>query len=195
MSNKEIQRNFLKARKVKGRRIKSRNLNKNSVSLAGEFAVLSQLALRGYDANMTIGRTKSVDILVSDPETGDMFKVEVKTNYMSSQSAGGSSKLFGKYISAWPMNEKHEHIKEPNLFYCFVNINKEGQSFRYFIVPSKVVAQYVKRQHKLWLDEKETHSRSNKMRTFRIGLKEEKYPIPTPTVEEYENNWDFLPAR
>ena len=42
-------------------------INRNSVSLAGEFAALSQLALRGYDANMTLGRTKSVDILVSNP--------------------------------------------------------------------------------------------------------------------------------
>jgi hypothetical protein len=37
-------------------------------SIAGEFAVLCQLALRGYDANMTVGRTKSVDILVSVPD-------------------------------------------------------------------------------------------------------------------------------
>jgi len=45
-------------------------INRNSVSLAGEFAALSQLALRGYDANMTlVGRTKSVDILVSNPAT------------------------------------------------------------------------------------------------------------------------------
>jgi hypothetical protein len=42
-------------------------INSNSISLAGEFAVLSHLALRGYDANMTLGRTKGVDILVSDP--------------------------------------------------------------------------------------------------------------------------------
>jgi hypothetical protein len=33
------------------------DINSNSVSLAGEFAVLSQLALRGLDANMTLGRT------------------------------------------------------------------------------------------------------------------------------------------
>ena len=44
-------------------------ITRNSVSLAGEFAALSQLALRGYDANMTLGRTKSVDILVSNPAT------------------------------------------------------------------------------------------------------------------------------
>jgi hypothetical protein len=40
-------------------------ISKNQVSLAGEFAVLSQLALRGFDANMTLGNTKGVDILVS----------------------------------------------------------------------------------------------------------------------------------
>ena len=56
------------------------NINSNSVSLAGEYAVLSQLALRGYDANMTLGRTKGVDILVSNPKTGKMLKLEVKTN-------------------------------------------------------------------------------------------------------------------
>lgn len=166
-------------------------LNNNSVALAGEFAVLSQLALRGYDANLTLGRTKSVDILVSDPRTGKMFKLEVKTNYRSSRSAGGSSKLFGKYISAWIMNEKHERPSDLGLFYCFVNIGQEGQAFRFFIVPCQIVAKYVERQHKLWLDDKPSHSRENKMRTFRIGLKSEKYPIPTPTVEEYENNWEF----
>ena len=40
---------------------------KARVSLAGEFAVLSQLALLGKDANMTLGNTKGVDISVSDP--------------------------------------------------------------------------------------------------------------------------------
>lgn len=70
------------------------DINKNSISLAGEFAVLSQLALRGYDANLTLGHTKNVDILVSHPETGKMYKLEVKTNYLSSRSAGSSSKLY-----------------------------------------------------------------------------------------------------
>ena len=171
--------------------IMSDNLNNNSVALAGEFAVLSQLALQGYDANLTLGRTKSVDILVSHPKTGKMFKLEVKTNYRSSRSAGGSSKLFGNYVSSWIMNEKHEIIRDPSLFYCFVNIAKDGHAFRFFIVPSTVVAEYVKGQHKLWLDAKDTHSRKNKMRTFRVCKKGEKCPLPTPTIEEYENNWEF----
>jgi len=52
-------------------------ISHNSVAIAGEFAVLSQLVLRGFDANMTLGNTKSVDILVADPLTGNMFKIEV----------------------------------------------------------------------------------------------------------------------
>ena len=53
-------------------------ISKNSVAIAGEFAVLSQLSLRGFDANMTLGHTKGVDILVSDPEKNKMFKVASK---------------------------------------------------------------------------------------------------------------------
>ena len=51
----------------------------NSIALAGEFASLSQLTLRGYDANLTLGNTKNVDILVSDPSSGHMYRLEVKT--------------------------------------------------------------------------------------------------------------------
>ena len=71
-------------------------INPNSVSLAGEFAVLSQLALRGYDANMTLGRTKSVDILVSNPANGQMYQLEVKTNLKNNPKKGISkSKVWG----------------------------------------------------------------------------------------------------
>jgi len=45
------------------------NISKNQISLAGEFAVLSQLALHGFDANLTLGNTKGVDILLSNSET------------------------------------------------------------------------------------------------------------------------------
>lgn len=165
-------------------------LNKNSVSLAGEFAVLSQLALRGFDANLTLGNTKSVDILVSDPRTGKMFKLEVKTSFAGKPS---HSKMFGHTL-AWMMSEKHEKISDPNLFYCFVNIEKETNVFRFFIVPSDVVANYVKNQHAYWLQN--THELTQKdleipMRNFRIGVDDDGYQILTPLSKEYEDNWNF----
>ncbi len=165
-------------------------ITSNSVSLAGEFAVLSQLALRGYDANMTLGNTKSVDILVSNPQTGKMYQLEVKTNYNNSRNAPSRSKLFGDTLSAWMMSRKHEDIAMANLFYCFVNICKGTNVFKFYIVPSKVVARYVKDQHQLWMKADPKH-RDQEMRIFRIGSKKSKYMIFTPPAERYEDNWDF----
>jgi|SRR3989344_5846172 len=165
-------------------------ISKNSVAIAGEFAVLSQLVLRGFDANMTLGHTKGVDILVSDPNYNKMFKVEVKTSFASKPSR---SKLFG-YTLNWMMMEKHENIIDSNLFYCFVNIEKETNVFRFFIVPSKVVADYVAKQHKFWLQRKPNLSKEEiaiPMRQFRIGLSDDKYAIKTPLAKDYENNWNF----
>ena len=115
-------------------------INKNSVSLAGEFAVLSQLALRGYDANMTLGHTKGVDILVHSPEKGRLYKLEVKTTFPSNRNNEPSvGKVHGKTIDGWMMSQKHESINDPALFYCFVSIPHGDGAFRFFIVPSKVV--------------------------------------------------------
>ena len=90
------------------------------------------------------------------------------------------------------MNEKHEEMRDPALFYCFVNIGEDNKLFRYFIVPSHIVADYVLKQHQLWLKDKETHSRENTMRTFRIGRAHERYPVSTPTADEYEDKWSIL---
>ena len=100
-------------------------LDTNNVSLAGEFAALAQLALRGYVANMTLGRAKGIDILVANPETGRMRKLEVKTTQKP-------------IARGWVMNEKHERLSDADLLFCFVAI--KDSSFRFFIVPSAVVA-------------------------------------------------------
>lgn len=42
-------------------------LDKNSISLAGECYVLAQLYLRGFVANLTLGKQKGFDILVLYP--------------------------------------------------------------------------------------------------------------------------------
>ena len=159
----------------------------NYVSIAGEFAVLSQLALRGIDANLTLGNTKSVDILASDPATGKMIRLEVKTSYGKRPS---NSKLFGKTLS-WIMSKKHESIIDPGLLYCFVNIEDEGKSFRYFIVPSHVVAAYVKASHQFWLDQR-PKAKDSSIRNFKLGVDTDGYLIETPLAEDYENQWKLI---
>jgi hypothetical protein len=173
---------------------KASRISRNSVSLAGEFAVLSQLALRGYDANMTLGNTKSVDILISDPATDRMYRLEVKTSYENTRNKPQVSRVHGKVVSGWIMQGTHEKITAPDLFYCFVRISKQTNLFTFYIVPSKVVAQYVRDEHIHWLREKMQEGKKVKdteMRVFRIGLAKEKYAIRTPTAERYENNWEF----
>lgn len=169
-------------------------INHNQVSLAGEFAVLSQLALRGFDANMTLGNTKGVDILISNPKDGKMYRLEVKTNYQNSRNKPSKSTVHGKTICGWVMDEKHEKIVDDDLFYCFVNIDKNSDNFKFYIVPSKIVANYVREEHQLWLKMKKEENKKVKdmsMRQFRIGISGEKYFINTPFAETYLNNWSF----
>ena len=161
----------------------------NSVALAGEFAALSRLALWGYDASMTLGRTKNVDILVSNPGTNQLYQLEVKTK-LNRNKRPPVSKLFGRYLTDWIMNKKHESIFRPELWYCFVTIGLDSKILRYFIVPSVVVAKYVRVQHRLWLNTT-PNGKDGPMRLFRIGFNGVKYKIPTPTVEQYEDNWEF----
>lgn len=166
----------------------------NSISLAGEFAVLSQLMLHNYDANMTLGRTKSVDILVSDPATKKMYKLEVKTKFCTGVGEVKKSKIFGTVKGEWFMEQKHESLDDPSLFYCFVNIRKAKTAFEFYIVPSRVVATYVKQQHAYWLKETKRLGKPGKdseIRSFRLGIKGEEYAVPTPLAERYANGWDF----
>jgi hypothetical protein len=164
--------------------------NKNNMALSGEFAVLSQLALLGYDANMTLSHTKGVDILVSIPDSRRMYRLEVKTRLRITARASSYTTKFGKVAGEWMMSKKHETLVDPLLFYCFVIIQRSTMKLSFFVIPSKTVARYVKQQHDLWRKSSKSKTPTD-IRNFRIGFKGEKYPIDTPTVERYENNWKF----
>jgi hypothetical protein len=171
-------------------------ISRNSVSLAGEHAVLAQLMLAGYNANMTLGNTKNIDILVLNPETDETYQVEVKTNLEERKNAS-ESRLFGRFVTDWQMDKKHETIEKKTLFYCFVHINlsksehSERYKFRFFVVPSNVVAKYIRDEHRLWLEDKPGRKDTDR-RLFRIGLKNEReIKVSAPLAEKYENNWKF----
>ena len=110
---------------------RKRKITNTQISLAGEFAVLSQLALRGYDANMTLGNTKGVDILVSDPRTKKMYQLEVKTNVRNERKKLANSRVHGKYLSGWMMNKKQWKEKSPSLYYCFTNIIRDRNYIKF----------------------------------------------------------------
>lgn len=163
-------------------------VSKNNLSIAGEFAVLSQLALRGFDANLTLGNTKGVDILVSDPVTDKMLRVEVKTaphREVSERHLGS-----GKFIF-WVLGKRNEEVSDPSLYYAFVTIDTQNQ-LRYFIVPSSTVAETIKRDHEYWLEQSGSQSTAN-MRKFKLRIDEQsQYGSELPHYQDYENAWELL---
>jgi hypothetical protein len=54
-------------------------LKKENLSMAGEYAVASEICRRNFYAQVTLGRLKRTDILVYNQETGKELRVEVKT--------------------------------------------------------------------------------------------------------------------
>ena len=171
-----------------------KKIPRNSVGLAGEYAVLSQLALHGFDAGMTIGNTKTIDILVHDPESGARYELEVETN-LENRKDPSNSRLFGRFVTDWQMSEKRETISSASLFYCFVHINTcpptATHTISYFIVPSPVVSEYVRKEHALWLKD-DPNRKDTDRRRFRIGLPNESpVRLPAPPAKDYEDNWHF----
>lgn len=163
--------------------------NKNQISLSGEFAALSKLSLLGFDASLTLGNTKGVDILVLNPSTEKMFRVEVKTSFKTGNYIK-KSKEWGPCIE-WILGQNVENNNSKDLFYIFVILD-EKHNQRFFIIPSKIVSEYCRKEHLHWLSGGEKRKTSG-MRTFRLGVDANfKYKIQTALVDNYENRWDLL---
>lgn len=167
-----------------------RHPDKNSVALAGEFAVLSQLAIRNLNPSLTLGHTKGIDILVSDPHSRRMRRLEVKTSYSTRKRPDKSSKIFGRFHAQWIMNKKSEKHSDDDLFYCFVRYEVTKFQYEFFVVPNKVVAKYLRAEHRFWRNK--TKGKKTDLRTFRIGLNDTQDPIKTPKRKDFENRWDLL---
>jgi len=141
----------------------------NTTGLAGEFYAMHRLFLEGYEATLTLGNTKGVDILLYNPKNEKQFKVEVKTSTTKSYE-----KLFDGEFYGWIMHKKHEDLSDENLVYCFVYIDKDTKESKIFLVPPNIVAKYVKEQHQKWLDkDREKEVKDTPMRKFRIRTDED----------------------
>lgn len=152
--------------------------DKSLIGLAGEYHVLAQLAERGIVGALTLGHTKGIDILLTNPRTGTVRRVEVKTTRAKPSKAS----LFGPNpFFSWTMSAKHETVAARDLIYCFVYLAGAGMAPHIFVVPSRIVARYVRWEHQHWLRSRPRKpGYDNNMRRFRI---EEHDP------SGYANNW------
>lgn len=79
------------------------------------------------------------------------------------------------------LNKKSEQFFSPNHYYVFVSLYFEHPKF--YIVPSKIVAKYIKSHHEEWLKRKAKNGKSHNntsMRKFR------------DIEEKYLNCWKIL---
>ena len=152
--------------------------------LTGEFYVLAQLHSRGYDASLTLGNTKGVDIIVMNNKTNKGFKVEVKTT----TNKPIKEKLFAEWHNDnlcyhWILSKKNESYVADTLIYCFVHISDLQTMPKFFLIHSKEVAEYVKSQHEFYLSTRTKKIKDSSMRKFRIEIAD---------PNNYENNWSIL---
>jgi hypothetical protein len=137
--------------------------------VSGEYFVAAELSRRGFISSVTLKNTKGIDILVTNDVASKFIGIQVKTNYGDRKS--------------WLLNEKAENFHAENLFYVFVNLIGVEQLPEYYIVPSVVVSEHIRKGHEKWLatpGKKGQPHIDSPMRRF------------SDESMKYLNNWDIL---
>lgn len=149
------------------------------IGAAGEHLVLSRLLARGFLAAQAPRGVRKADILVNFLDGGAPFLIQVKAR---SQRGG----------RGWAMNEKHESIVEPDLFYCFVDFTQEHPSVH--VVPAQVVADEVAQHHAHWLATPGLQGQPHNDTPMR-RLQQHSPVRGANWMAEYLEHWDPLEAR
>jgi hypothetical protein len=144
--------------------------NKVLTGVTGEYYVAAELSRRGYIASITLRNTRGVDILCSNTDASKSVGIQVKTRTGMQRS--------------WILSQKGERYYADNLFYAFVNISENLTQYPNFtIVPSKLVADYIRSQHQAWLAGTKKDGLARKDSSMRIFRDEE---------DHYLGRWDLL---
>jgi len=136
--------------------------------VSGEYFVAAELSRRGYIASITLRNTRGIDILCSNEIATKQVSIQVKTTKESKQS--------------WILNKKAEDFYSLIHFYVFVKLNQDEKP-DFFIVPSKKVANYVKKDYQKWIKGKGKRGQTRNESSLRIFRDNE---------GEYLNRWDLL---
>lgn len=145
-------------------------MKKDNISTgnAGEYFVAGELERHGFTAAIPMSNVKDFDILAINRDTYKQFAVQVKTTSYKTKT--------------WTLSVKNESIEGGNIVYFFVSLNELDEP-EYHIVPSKIVAKTIKKEHAEWLatpDRQGQQHNDNPIRKF------------SDPEDIYLNNWDCL---
>lgn len=106
------------------------------IGAAGEHFILYQLLSRNLIAALSPRNTHVADIVVFGPSMSVGSMVQVKTR-TARQGKG------------WIMGAKNEDLDHPRLFYALLDVEPEVPEV--LVVPSRIVADVLRREHAAWL--------------------------------------------
>jgi hypothetical protein len=131
----------------------------------GEHWVLYRLIRAGYTAVLAPSNAKAVDILATDRD-GRPFSIQVKTKRGS---------------KAWRLSEDAESMSDPRLFYCLVDIGRDGELEPpgVHIVPSSLIAHHTKMSHAEWLTGAKPNGQPRQDTPMRVVLD----PVPESAAD------------
>ena len=103
-------------------------LHKANTGIASEFLVAGELARRGYNGTITLGNTKSIDLIVE--KNGKLIPVQVKG-------------IQRKKSLCWNISLKR--LSNKDILYVLVNLNSDTLvSPEYFVLTAEEVKLYFK---------------------------------------------------
>ena len=143
---------------------------RNSVSIgnSGEYFVAGELERRGFTVALPMSNVKDFDILAINRQSYEQFAIQVKTIIHKKKS--------------WPMGKKNEDLIGDNIIYVLVSLNGLSEP-EYHIVPSKVVADRIREDHRRWLETPGAKGQPHKDNDIRIFSDED---------DTYLDRWDLF---
>ena len=157
-------------------------MNKSHRGNASQFFIAGELCRRGYAAVVTLGNQPNTDILCSNQEGTRFVHIQVKTFVPGSKTCS--------------IGQKAEKDFGPNFFWVLGGIPEPEQEadFRYFVIPSAVMATQTQAMHQKWLATPGKNGEAHKDSAVRTAF------IPPATnqyswdLSPYEGRWDLIEA-
>ena len=162
------------------KRVAQTDRDKSFRGNASQFYVAAELCRRGHAAVVTLGNTPNTDVLCSNRDGTRFVHIQVKT--------------FMPGTATCSVGVKAEKAFGPNFFWVLAGIPTPDSAdpFRYYIVPSAVMADQVSTYHRRWLSEpgvKGQPHRDNTVRAVCIPPNARSYHW---SAEGYEDRWDLI---
>ena len=141
---------------------------KDRSSLAGEFYTLAELYRRGYNAFITLGKAKQIDIIVKKSSVS--LSIEVKTRMSG-----------GQFLCQYPKKDDIQKV------WCFVDLYKKGSGQPDFYILSAKDLIEIHKKRRAFIKKQEEYGK--KYSPF------SRLDVTLDTLKKYKDNWSLIESK